>query len=119
MQFRGRHGVDPAEKALAQRFEVDVELVRDLRTPGVTDEIGDTIDYADVYRFAQNVIEGPSRNLLEALAEEIARRIARYWTRHGIEQITVRVRKQDVPVEGAVLRAAAVEITRWPRIDYG
>ncbi|HEX2185324.1 MAG TPA: dihydroneopterin aldolase [Chloroflexota bacterium] len=34
MIFYGYHGVDAAEKALGQRFSVDVELERDLRLPG-------------------------------------------------------------------------------------
>ena len=116
MVFYGMHGVDPAEKALGQRFLVDVEIARDLRRPGASDDVEDTINYADVYRFAKNVLEGPSKNLLEALAEEVARRIAEYWP--GIEEIRVRVRKPAVPIKGSVLRAATVEITRRPRIDY-
>jgi 7,8-dihydroneopterin aldolase/epimerase/oxygenase len=116
MVFYGMHGVDPAEKALGQRFVVDVEIARDLRRPGASDDVADTINYADVYRFARNVLEGPSKNLLEALAEEVARRIAAYWP--GIEEIRVRVRKPAVPIRGSVLQAAAVEITRRPRIDY-
>lgn len=118
MVFYGQHGVDPAEKSLGQRFIVDVDICRDLRRPGQTDNVADTINYADVYRFAKKVLEGPSKNLIEALAEEIARSIATYWPRHGIEEIRVRVRKPDVPIKGSVLKAAAVEIVRVPRIDY-
>ena len=118
MTFYGQHGVDPAEKSLGQRFTVDVEITRDLRTPGRTDDVDDTINYADVYRFAKKVLEGPSKNLIEALAEEIAASIADYWPRHGIEEIRVRVRKPEVPIKGSVLKAAAVEIVRIPRLDY-
>ena len=120
MLFYGMHGVDPAEKELGQRFVVDVEITRDLRRPGETDDVGDTINYADVYRFAKKVLEGRSKNLIEALAEEIAHKIADYWhgERHGIQQIRVRVSKPEVPIKGSVLRAAAVEIVRVPRVDY-
>jgi dihydroneopterin aldolase len=116
MIFYGMHGVDPAEKSLGQRFIVDVWLTRDLRRPGRTDDVNDTINYADVYRFAKNVLEGPSKDLLEALAEDLARRIAEYWP--DIEEIRVRVRKPEVPIKGSVLSHAAVEIVRQPRIDY-
>jgi 7,8-dihydroneopterin aldolase/epimerase/oxygenase len=118
MILYGMHGVDPAEKSLGQRFIVDVEIAKDLRRPGASDDVDDTINYADVYRMAKNVLEGPSRNLIEYLAEDIARRIAEYWPRHGIEEIKVRVRKPEVPIKNSVLAAAAVEITRQPRIDY-
>lgn len=116
MVFYGMHGVDPAEKALGQRFIVDVELTRDLRRPGQSDDVRDTVNYADVYRFARQVLEGPSKNLLEALAEDIACKVAAYWPE--IEAIRVRVRKPAVPIKGSVMQAAAVEIVRRPRVDY-
>ena len=118
MVFYGQHGVDPAEKSLGQRFTVDIEISRDLRLPGRTDNVDDTINYADVFRFAKKTLEGPSMNLIEALAEEIAASIATYWPRHGIEEIRVRVHKPEVPIKGSVLKAAAVEIVRVPRLDY-
>ena len=55
MVFYGMHGVDPAEKSLGQRFVVDVELERDLRKPGRTDDLHDTVNYAHVYRIATSV----------------------------------------------------------------
>jgi dihydroneopterin aldolase len=116
MVFYGLHGVDPAEKTLGQRFTVDVALQRNLRKPGRSDDLHDTVNYAHVYRIAKQVMEGPSKNLIEALAEEIARRIAESC--NGVETIRVRVRKPEVPIKGSVLAAATVEIERYPRIDY-
>jgi dihydroneopterin aldolase len=116
MVFYGFHGVDPAEKALGQRFVVDVELARDLRKPGRSDDLHDTVNYAHVFHIARQVVEGPSLNLLEALAEEIARRIAE--SGENLERIRVQVRKPEAPIKGSVLAAAAVAIERIPRIDY-
>jgi dihydroneopterin aldolase len=116
MVFYGQHGVDPAEKSLGQRFVVDVELERDLRKAGRTDDLQDTVSYAQVYRLVRAVVEGPSKNLIEAVAEEIARRIAESGA--VVEAIRVRVRKPEVPIKGSVLAGAAVEIERRPRIDY-
>ena len=116
MVFYGRHGVDPAEKSLGQRFTVDVEIERDLRKPGRTDDLHDTVNYAHVYHVARQVLEGPSKNLIEAVAEEIARRLAESC--NGLEAIRVRVRKPEAPIKGSVLAAASVEIERRPRIDY-
>ena len=116
MIFYGMHGVDPAEKALGQRFVVDLEVERDLRKAGRSDDVSDTLNYAMLYRIARSVMEGPSKNLIEALAEEIARRVAESGA--GVEAIRVRVRKPEVPLKGSVLSAATVEIERRPRIDY-
>ena len=116
MVFYGFHGVDAAEKSLGQRFMVDVEIECDLRKPGRTDDLHDTVNYSHVYGIARQVLEGPSKNLIEAVAEEIARRIAESC--NGVEAIRVRVRKPDAPIKGSLLAAAGVEIERRPRIDY-
>ena len=116
MVFYGFHGVDPAEQSLGQRFVVDIALQRDLRRPGRSDDLNDTISYAHVYRLVKQVVEGSSKRLLEAVAEEIARDVAQAC--HGVECIRVRVRKPEVPIKGSVLTAAAVRIERRPRIDY-
>lgn len=116
MIFYGMHGVDPAEKELGQRFVVDVALQRDLRHPGRTDALQDTVNYAHVYRIVKQVLEGPSKNLIEAVAEDVARRIAA--STEGVESIRVRVKKPEVPIKGSVLAGVAVEIVRRPRIDY-
>jgi 7,8-dihydroneopterin aldolase/epimerase/oxygenase len=116
MVFYGLHGVDPAEKALGQRFAVDLEVERDLRRPGRTDAVEDTVNYAHLYGIARAVLEGPSKNLIEAVAEEIAQRVADAYP--AVDVIRVRVRKPEVPIKGSVLRAATVEIERRPRVDY-
>jgi dihydroneopterin aldolase len=116
MIFYGMHGVDPAEKALGQRFVVDLEVERDLRKPGRTDDLTDTVNYAQLYKLTRAVLEGPSKNLIEALAEEVARRVAEACP--GVDVIRVRVLKPEVPIKGSILHGAAVEIERRPRIDY-
>jgi dihydroneopterin aldolase len=116
MIFYGMHGVDPAEKSLGQRFVVDLEVERDLRKPGRTDDLNDTVNYAQLYKLTRAVLEGPSKDLIEALAEEVARRVAEAYP--GVEVIRVRVLKPEVPIKGSILHGAAVEIERRPRIDY-
>lgn len=109
LRFEARHGVHDWEREAAQPFEVDVELVLDLRPAGETDDLGLTIDYGPVYRIVQGVLEGPSIRLLEAIAERISHQLlATYPT---VERVVVRVRKPGVQL-GGPLDHAAVEITR-------
>ena len=77
MAFYGFHGVDPAEKALGQRFIVDLAVERDLRKPGRTDSVSDTVSYATLFKLTRAVVEGPSRDLIEAVAEGIAEAVSR------------------------------------------
>ena len=116
MIFYGFHGVDPAEKVLGQRFIVDVTVERDLRKPGRTDSVADTVSYATIFKLTRAVVEGPSRDLIEAVAEGVAEAISRAYP--DLEAVRVRVRKPGAPVKGSIFDWASVEIERIPRIDY-
>jgi 7,8-dihydroneopterin aldolase/epimerase/oxygenase len=111
MVFPGRHGVGDSERASAQPFEVDVEVVRDLAAAGRADDLAVTIDYGEVFRICRSVVEGPSKHLVEALAEEIAARVLALGPQPGADEVIVRVRKPAVPLAGQ-LDHAGVEIVR-------
>ncbi len=109
MVFYGYHGANPAERTLGQRFIVDLEVELDLRTAGQSDDLAHTADYSAMYAAVREVVEGPPRNLLESVAEAIARRILGSF---AVDAVRVRVRKPEVPIRGSVLAHAAVEIYR-------
>ena len=109
MVFYGFHGVEPAEREVGQRFVVDLEVDLDLRAAGASDDISDTVNYSRLYRAVQEVAEGPSRNLLENLADRIAQRVLSGF---GVESVRVRVKKPEAPIRGSVLAYAGVEIYR-------
>lgn len=106
MSFFGRHGVHPEEKALGQHFVVDVTLEANLEKARQSDALKDTLNYAAVHATVREVIEGPSRNLLERLADETARRV---MERFQPVAVTVRVTKPRLPMD-ATLKGASVEV---------
>ena len=108
--FHGRHGALVAEQQLGGRFVVDVEATLDLRPAGQRDDLRATADYAAMYEQVRAVLEGPSRKLLEALAEEIARRLLTEFPL--LQAVTVRVGKPSAPIAGAATGTVAVEIQR-------
>jgi dihydroneopterin aldolase len=110
MRFYAYHGVNPEERALGQRFAVDVAFAVDLRPAGQSDELADTISYSAVYKLVRGIVEGEPRQLIEAVAEEIAAAILTEFP--PVERITVTVRKPEVPMKGSMLAAAGVRITR-------
>jgi 7,8-dihydroneopterin aldolase/epimerase/oxygenase len=110
MRFYGYHGVNPEEQALGQRFAVDVVLVVDLRRAGQSDELAHTVSYSAVYKVVRGIVEGEPRQLIEAVAEEIAATILTEFPR--VARVTVTVRKPEVPMKGSMLDAAGVRITR-------
>ncbi len=90
----GRHGVHEQEKATEQRFEVDLELELDLGAAAKLDELDRTVDYGAVAGRVREVLAGPSVDLLETLAERIARAVLDEFGR--VDAVVVRVRKPDV-----------------------
>lgn len=108
MQFYGRHGVNPEEQVLGQRFEIDVELRVNTRLAALQDDLQQTINYAQVYRAVKQIVEEEHFNLIETLAEAIATHIGR---RFAPDSVRVCVRKPHAPIKG-VLDYVAVEIER-------
>ena len=110
MTFHAYHGMLPEEARLGQRFEVDVELRLDLAAAGTSDDPEATIDYAEVYRVVEGVLrEGPRLQLVEAVAESVARVLGEQFGR--LDSVLVRVRKPNPPVDGH-FEGLEVEIER-------
>jgi 7,8-dihydroneopterin aldolase/epimerase/oxygenase len=98
-----RIGVTAAERAELQVIVISVDLYRDLRSPGASDDLGDTIDYHGVTVAIADMVRASEAKLLEHLAEKIASLVAKTA---GIERVTVEVRKEPPPMEEDVLTVA-------------
>ena len=68
LQFFAYHGVMDEEKTLGQRFFVDVDLMRDLSLAGQSDQVQDTINYAEVYQVIKLIVTEERYHLIERLA---------------------------------------------------
>ena len=113
MQFFAYHGSSKGEAEDGQRFEVDIELRGSLRIASLSDNLNDTYDYDRIYKTVSDVMTGSRFQLIEALAEEISRRLL---VEYSNAQVKVIIRKPHLPVSG-VLDGAEVEITRGPVQD--
>ena len=108
MTFMGTHGVNEEEQLNPQPFEVDVELALNLQPAGLSDDLGQTVDYSRVFDTCRQIVESTRFHLIEALAEAIAHELLADFP---ADEVTVRVRKPEVQL-GGPLRAAGVEIRR-------
>ena len=109
MEFYGFHGANPEERALGQPYVVDLAVELDLRLPGESDRLEDTVSYSDLFRTVKLVIEGESKNLLEATAQTVADQVLAGFPVKGVR---VRVKKPRPPIRGSVIDNAVVEIYR-------
>ena len=96
LRFFAHHGVLPAETAHGQTFEVTVRLEFPFADAARADDLARTIDYQDAYNIVRQVMDGPRRQLAEALAEAIAAELLRAFLR--VEAVEIEVIKPHPPV---------------------
>lgn len=111
MLFHAYHGVWDEEREVGQRFQVDIEIYRDVSASGRTDLLRDTIDLYKVYDIIEKIVTGKQFKLVEALAETIARELLKQFP---IPRLLVRVRKPNSPIPG-ICDGIEVEIIRSAR----
>ncbi|XP_077249542.1 uncharacterized protein LOC143889253 [Tasmannia lanceolata] len=113
LMFHGFHGVRAEEKKLGQKFLVDVDAWIDLREAGKTDCLSNTVSYTDIYRIVKEIIEGPSQNLLESVAQLIANTTITKFPQ--ITAVRVKVGKPHVAAVHGPLDYLGVEILRFSK----
>jgi dihydroneopterin aldolase len=101
-------GALPEEQERVQPLEVDLDVVLDLRQPGESDALDDTVDYGLLCALVERVITTERFTLLERLATRIAEVTL---DDERVDSVTVSVRKLEPPVPQQ-LTTSGVRITR-------
>jgi dihydroneopterin aldolase len=92
----GYHGVLPHEATEGQDFIVDLLITLDLRAVSLSDDLRETINYADLAQIAHDNIVGERVQLIERLAGRIAEEISSAYSQ--ITSVSVTVHKPHAPV---------------------
>ncbi len=95
LTVRGFHGVFPVERRDGQDFVVDAELELDLCPAGVSDDLTDTVSYADLAVQLASIVAGEPVDLLETLAARLADACL---ADHRVQAATVTVHKPQAPL---------------------
>jgi dihydroneopterin aldolase len=95
----------PHESVIGGDFEVNIAIDADLTEACESDDVRDTISYADVYDIVKAEMETPSK-LLEHVAARIFKRISEHYMQ--ISALEVRVAKLHPPMKGEVEKAEIV-----------
>lgn len=109
LEFYAYHGVSDEEQAIGQRYRVDVTMEVDARRAGLTDMLGDTVDYGDVARRIVQIATEQSYRLLEAVATQMVLAILEEFP--GVEAVMLRLQKLNPPMN-AIVASVGVEIYR-------
>jgi len=96
LELYARHGVNPEERLHGQVFLLDLLLEADLAKACRSDNIEDTVNYAQVMKLAARVFAQPC-SLIECAAELTAQAVLEGFP--AVEAVTVRVHKPDAPVK--------------------
>lgn len=109
------HGVIPQEQIVGDWYKVNLRLIVTNEKSTVTDNIGDTINYAEVYEVVREEMAIPSK-LIEHVCGRIARRLLDTY-RDDVEKVSVSIYKQTPPITGIEGGGCGVELEVSRKID--
>jgi FolB domain-containing protein len=99
-------GVRDDERLAMRTLLIDLEIDTDLRVPGASDDIKDSVDYDRLAQRVREVVSGSAHRLVEKVAEDVAKACR---DTPNVRQVTVTVHK---PGAVADCDDVAVTITR-------
>lgn len=106
LEFYAKHGVYESEAVLGSRFVVDAELYYPF--VGLPDDLDAAVSYADVFELIRDEVTTKRHQLIEVVADRVARRILQEQPK--LEKVMVRVHKPFAPLPG-VFRDVFAELT--------
>ena len=106
IRFYAYHGVMEQERRVGGEYSVSLIVEADLTQAIGTDDVADTVNYAELYALVKREMDVPSK-LLEHVAGRIGQSAMREFER--ITTLTIRVTKLNPPM-GADCKGASVEI---------
>ena len=104
MEFKAYHGCLEQEKVRGNEFVVDFRGELDLSAAAESDNLNDTLNYAEIYDIVAYEMSIPSE-LLENVAGRIMKEIEKKFPQ--LVSFSVRVSKKRPPVDG---------VAQWSRV---
>lgn len=95
LRFYAFHGVLPQEKSVGAFFILNICVKVDVERAALTDELSDTVSYADIYQIAKEEMQVTSE-LLEHVAGRICKRL--YQEFSSVEAVDITIEKENAPI---------------------
>lgn len=105
LHFYAYHGVMPQEGVIGNEYTVNIRMKVDVSKAIVSDDVADTVNYAEVYEAIKQEMAIASK-LIEHVGGRIVIRLFKEFP--TIEQIELKLSKRNPPM-GADIDAAAFE----------
>ena len=94
------HGVLPEENRLGQKFIISAKLFGNLNDAKTKDDVNKTVNYAKVCELLEKVTVEKSYNLIEALANNLARKVLEEY--ELLDKVEITVKKPSAPIRQAL-----------------
>lgn len=100
------HGVAPQENLIGNEYIIDLKLKVDISKAAQTDEVADTVNYAEVHQVIMAEMAVPSK-LLEHVGRRIVEKLFQQFP--TLEEIELHLSKRNPPM-GADIESAGIEL---------
>ena len=109
LRFHAFHGVMPQERKVGGDFLVSLRMGYDISKAMRTDEVSDTLNYAEVYATVKAIVEGEPCQLIETVGERVATAVLQGYAK--VQKVRVTVHKPQAPLPGK-FGDAAISVVR-------
>ncbi|MFV0546881.1 MAG: dihydroneopterin aldolase [Bacteroides sp.] len=106
VHFYAYHGVGEQETKVGNDYVIDLRIKTDFSEAALTDQVSDTINYAEIYEVLKQQMEIPSK-LLEHVSYRIMNQL--FETFPTIEEVELKLYKRNPPM-GADIASSCVEL---------
>jgi dihydroneopterin aldolase/2-amino-4-hydroxy-6-hydroxymethyldihydropteridine diphosphokinase len=114
LEVFAKHGAIPEENILGQKFLISLELFFDVRKAGQTDDLEQTVNYAQVADFVTRQTKEHTFRLIERLAEYLAEEILLHFS--VVQKVNIEIEKPWAPIMLS-MDTVSVSISReWHRV---
>lgn len=107
------HGCNEEEKIDGQKFYVDANLYSDVKTPGLSDDLDETVNYSKVCKFMNKFMTENRFDLIEAVAEQTSRALLKEFPK--VRAIDFTINKPNAPMKLPFGNVAVSISRKWNR----
>lgn len=101
------HGVIPQERLVGNVFRVDLKIKADVGKAAESDDLENTVNYAEVYDIIKSEMAIPSK-LIEHVAKRIIKSIKKKYPQ--VETVEIKLSKRNPPIEAQIEYASVILI---------
>lgn len=109
LKIKAYHGVMDFEKEQGQFFIIDVVATLNFKKARLTDDLSDTVSYADMIETIKKVLLSEKNDLIERVAERVASELLNEFKK--LMSVTIVLKKPQAPIDEE-FEYVGVEITK-------